>query len=675
LPLHRRLRFEPLEDRRLLATVDTLIDVIDAGDGVTSLREAVANATPGETIDFAVTGTIPLSALGNLQINKSLLIDGPGSELLTIVAFPTHRIFVVDDSDNLDQSDVSIRGLTLTGGFAGSGGAIFSREQLEVVDSVITGNTAEWGGGIYNDTIGKLTVVDSQISGNDAFTSGGGIYNWGGTAFVFDSLISGNDSDFDGGGIQNANNGSTTISRSTISGNTAQRTGGGIFNADGKVLVAESTLSGNTADFGGGIYVLTPTDDTTTISNSTISGNTAPLGGAGIFTFSGQTVIQFSTVTENNSNDFAGSGVVTWGDPSFALTAIRSTIIAGNHHTDVAVTGGFVDTFDSLGYNVIGVGSIDAFDDPGDMVIGSNDPGLAPLADNGGPTLTHALLAGSPAIDAGDPDFDPANPDGNPMTDDAVPYDQRGGPFVRVFDGAGMDGARIDIGAYELILDDVVHALFGDYNRDDTVNAADYTTWRNASGQTGVELFTGADGNGDGMITRADFDVWKAHYGETVPAAGAAVGQVATDGSLWRAVPDGQLAIRQAEPDLRAAAIEVSPVNVGNLRNSDGDAGTDVSLLRDSEPASRYSRAYQVGARGDLLSSRQTLTPALSHGEREQDARETALLRWLDAQPMDVRQSANRVAEFAPQDGSGHTHPTGEFAPVDAAFDLLALAI
>ena len=69
----------------------------------------------------------------------------------------------------------------------------------------------------------------------------------------------------------------------------------------------------------------------------------------------------------------------------------------------------------------------------------TNNPQLGPLADNGGPTQTHALLVGSPAIDAGDPSvvFNPAM------------FDQRGAPFVRVFDGDGTGGARIDIGAYE----------------------------------------------------------------------------------------------------------------------------------------------------------------------------------------------------------------------------------
>ena len=96
--------------------------------------------------------------------------------------------------------------------------------------------------------------------------------------------------------------------------------------------------------------------------------------------------------------------------------------------------------------------------------------------------MTHALFAGSPAIDAGDPNFDPADPDGDPMTDDAVPYDQRGTPFDRVFDGNSNGVARIDIGAFEL----QPKGILGDYNRNGTVDAADYVVWRKTLGTTGV---------------------------------------------------------------------------------------------------------------------------------------------------------------------------------------------
>ena len=509
--------------------VDTLIDESD-GDfsaGDFSLREAIEQAavtvagSPTIVFDPALFTAGPESifldvALGQLKITAKMVVEGPGADILTIVAAPFRNIFVVDDLDNLTQSDVAIRGLTLTGGNdPNGGGAIFTRERLEVADSLITGNTAQWGGGIYNDLYGELTVVNSEISGNDATSSGGGLYNWGGSVFIFDSVISGNDSANEAGGIKNVNNGALNVARSTISGNTAQSIGGGLYNGDGNVNIADSTISGNTADAGGGIYVLTPTNDTTSISNSTISGNIAPLGGAGVFTFSGHTVIQFCTISENDSNDFAGSGVVTWGDPAFALTEVRSTIVAGNHHTDVAVTGGFVDTFDSLGYNAIGTGSLGHFTADGDLT-GVIDPKLGPLADNGGPTHTHALLHGSPAIDAGDP-LAIVGASGVPE------FDQRGPGFARIRDGNAAEDVTIDIGAFEVQQFVVAPKLLGDYNRDNSVDAADYTIWRNTLDDD-VEQFEGADGDGDGIVDPDDYGVWKSHFGESIMEGGGGSG-------------------------------------------------------------------------------------------------------------------------------------------------------
>ena len=149
----------------------------------------IAAAADGETIDFSVTGTINLTVGSSnterhLAINKSLTINGPGANLLTIRAFdPTpetkngdgSRVISVDDF-SYDISTVSIRGLTLTGGdrgitlggLEGDGGAIKNVENLSIADCTISGNsTARDGGGVYN-RIGQLTVAGSTISGNSA---------------------------------------------------------------------------------------------------------------------------------------------------------------------------------------------------------------------------------------------------------------------------------------------------------------------------------------------------------------------------------------------------------------------------------------------------------------------------------------------------------------------------
>jgi len=131
----------------------------------------------------------------------------------------------------------------------------------------------------------------------------------------------------------------------------------------------------------------------------------------------------------------------------------------------------------------------------------TDDPLLGPLANNGGPTLTHALLSGSPAINEG----------GNPS---ALANDQRGSAFARVV------GVQADIGAVELQTV-IGPALPGDYNDDGAVNAADYVTWRRTMGAQVTE-YSGADGSGDGTINPADYTVWRENFGETSSGTGGA---------------------------------------------------------------------------------------------------------------------------------------------------------
>ena len=155
-PFRRRLRIEPLEDRRLLSiTVNTLVDELDGSivDGDVSLRDAIAAAPAGETIEFAPAltsggpATINLS-LGQLAINKSLTINGPGANLLTIDASGNDPTPTVNNGDgsrvfSVGGGNVSISGLTLTGGdMFGDGGGIYNTANLTVTNSTITGNVA-----------------------------------------------------------------------------------------------------------------------------------------------------------------------------------------------------------------------------------------------------------------------------------------------------------------------------------------------------------------------------------------------------------------------------------------------------------------------------------------------------------------------------------------------------
>ena len=159
------------------------------------------------------------------------------------------------------------------------------------------------------------------------------------------------------------------------------------------------------------------------------------------------------------------------------------------------------------------------FNNVGDQS-GVADPMLGPLADNGGPTKTHLLLAGSPAIDAGDP----AAVAGMNL----VPlYDQRGKPYTRIWDGDGSGGARIDIGAVELQTLPLPAAVYGDYNGDGVVDGGDYVLSRKTVG-TNLAPYSGADGSGNGVVGSEDYAVWRAHYGEMYPA-GSGAGSGASD--------------------------------------------------------------------------------------------------------------------------------------------------
>lgn len=205
----------------------------------------------------------------------------------------------------------------------------------------------------------------------------------------------------EGGGVRNG--GTLTLTNVAITGSSASSFGGGIANA-GTLTIVGSTISGNTAQSsqtGGGI----DNTSTLTIRSSTISGNTTTSNntGGGIFSFGGTVSIVNSTITNNQANASASaSGIRTENAP----VTLKNTIIAGNQNSAtvpdvIADAGG---SFVSNGFNLIGnrgtvvLGPTSDQSGTGGSVL---NPRLSALANNGGPTQTHALLAGSPAIDAG----------------------------------------------------------------------------------------------------------------------------------------------------------------------------------------------------------------------------------------------------------------------------------
>jgi hypothetical protein len=183
-------------------------------------------------------------------------------------------------------------------------------------------------------------------------------------------------------------------------------------------MVTNSTISGNQSHSGGGIY------GSPTVTNSTISTNSVFKGngdGGGIF---GGGTIRHCTIAGNNADDLSGGGIVVFGSLAIGNTILKT----GTSGANIAIESG---TVTSNGYNISNDNAGGFLTGPGDQI--NTDPILGPLQDNGGPTFTHALLPGSPAIDAGDPNFTPP-----PF------FDQRGPGFDRVVNG------RIDKGSFEV---------------------------------------------------------------------------------------------------------------------------------------------------------------------------------------------------------------------------------
>ena len=437
----------------------------DSGPG--SLRQALADANAGDTINFdhALNGRNISLTTAELVIDKNVTIHGPGRNLLGVFrsSNAAFRIFHI-----MPNSTVTIAGLTINGGGVGDqqggggilndhamltiescavqnsfgeyGGGVYNNgsagsSTLTVFNSIVTGNFASAGGGIFNDAANSGTatmslmnsVVNSNTAAFNGFPTGGGagggIYNEGGTLMITNSIVSNNHAGVSdpfalgfGGGI--ANDGTVAITNSIISSNQAYQSGGGIENA-GTLTITSSTVSDNRADgghdgqpwgHGGGI------SGEVTFTNSTLSYNYASLSAGGI---DGSGTINNSTVSDNNGGGISAS----------AALEIENTILkAGARGANISTDGGMVI---SHGYNISSDDGGGYLTDPGDQI--NTDPLLGPLQNNGGLTLTHALLPGSPAINTGDPNFTPP-----PF------YDQRGGPFVRVFNG------RIDIGSFEV---------------------------------------------------------------------------------------------------------------------------------------------------------------------------------------------------------------------------------
>jgi hypothetical protein len=373
---------------------------IDAGDTTLTIDQRGVARPAGAADDIGaietICGATSWTAGSEAELNAAVACfnarTAAGNSMITLAddIFLTRDVLTIDNPTS---------GASLT--VAGDGYAIDALFTPEVrpltiaVSTTVTLNELtvsggslsfadESGGGIYNE--GALTINDSAVANNSAGRDGGGIYNEGALT-ITNSIIDGNSAET-GGGVYNS--GTLTVSGSTISGNDAGSNGGGIYSANGLSLT-NSTISGNIASVGAGLQGA----GTMVIESTTITANTAAGNGGGL-DFKG-----FNEITARNSIIAGNSGPVD-------VTSLFGTLIDGGHNLFGEVIPTSIPTkAPTSQYDV--------------------DPRLGPLADNGGPTWTHALLAGSPAIDAGDT---------------ALSSDQRG--------AARPGGTADDIGAVEV---------------------------------------------------------------------------------------------------------------------------------------------------------------------------------------------------------------------------------
>ena len=362
-------------------------------DNECTLREAVISANtnpvaptsgcvagdPGaDTITFAYNDTYMLTLgsgdntalTGDLDITEDVMIMGNGEAHTIIDGNQLDRVL-----DIRNRATVTIEALTIQNGSVnGNGGGIRNGGSLTLREVTLTGNTATGGssdgGGVFSRLSDQmLTIENSTVSGNIADRNGGGM---GTTAFYFstmtltNSTVSGNTAEIGGGMGTTAFYFSTVmLTNSTVSGNTADRNGGGMGTTAfffSTVTLTSSTVSGNSANgFGGGVYSDASNSSTSALVRSLVAGNTAPMGGAEVYHISddGDSVL---TVDANN---VLGHDGLTNGQAFEGLSPGASDVDATSDNADITLS----DILETM------------------------------LADNGGPTQTHALVANSPALD------------------------------------------------------------------------------------------------------------------------------------------------------------------------------------------------------------------------------------------------------------------------------------
>ena len=438
---------------------------------------AAGNPTGADTIVLPKDGVFTLTEAHNdgdygpnglPWVGSAMTIEGNGSTIQRKENGSKFRVLAVGPKGALTLNSVKISGGDSSGGIYDQGGSgIFNQGEVTVQNSTIINNYAAGGsyikgGGIFNE--GTITITNSGIIDNQAYAFwdgfGGGIYNIG-TLNLINSVVSGNMAWGDyglGGGIFSI--GTLNITNTSISDNKARGysgNGGGILNVGTATLknsiITKNFVSGSVENnyydgylgFGGGI----DNRGIITIANSSISANNVEYGYGGGIVNRGEVLIISSSISDNTN------GGIWTGCKGYPLTGSETkllrSIVSGNKGFEVSadITGEneyycypkfYGNAHNLIGFN--GNANSTGFTPSGTDII-PNVPLnaiISPLADNGGPTWTHALPPGSPAIDRAPNNACTAAPVNG--------VDQRGLP--RNYNGAGgASPNECDIGAFE----------------------------------------------------------------------------------------------------------------------------------------------------------------------------------------------------------------------------------
>jgi hypothetical protein len=390
------------------ATCASLVVANCADGGAGSLRSVVACANSGDTVDLSQLVCSTISLASHVDVPQaSLTLHGPGAQSLTIDAGDSDRVFLHHLS-TVGAGTLFISGLTVAHGSYQSsepqGGCIRSGGNVTLIGATVeycsalgTGTQTSAGGAIY--AYGNVILVGSTLTGNQAIGTLAGSRARGGAISVNYNL---------------------TVKYSTISNNSASAPdsrGGGMYAPRRDITIVNSTISGNAAKVGAAIDASVPSTREMLLSDSTISGNSGTNWPA-LYT-QHPTTIRSSTIAFNTAS--ANSAAVEAFNTTLDL---QSSILADNYG------GGVAFDLSGSGVTLSGANNLvrsSALTLPEDTM--GSCPRLGPLASNGGATLTHALLVGSPAIDFGDAG--------------SLSNDQRGTGFTRAA------GTAADIGAYE----------------------------------------------------------------------------------------------------------------------------------------------------------------------------------------------------------------------------------